>query len=218
MEYLRHPNIEHQKQKVDELIEKLGLIDIRLQQKTADKEQLNPQERMISIKNVWDVVKTKLNNPETALDVGSGFAYGTVFLDMNDIQAIGVENVYSKNEQALELFHEVGIILNKVNKIDFSKSPAILWSNFIKLRSQEVTDLITMFYVSGELAINPTTFHICKRLLKKEGKIILSTEADKAAVEDIINKGGFVLPDGFSYEIIDVPNNFEKTVIILSKT
>ncbi len=50
MEYLRHPNIEHQKQKVDELIEKLGLIDIRLQQKTADKEQLNPQERMISIK------------------------------------------------------------------------------------------------------------------------------------------------------------------------
>ncbi len=137
---------------------------------------------------------------------------------MNDIQAIGVENVYSKNEQALELFHEVGIILNKVNKIDFSKSPAILWSNFIKLRSQEVTDLITMFYVSGELAINPTTFHICKRLLKKEGKIILSTEADKAAVEDIINKGGFVLPDGFSYEIIDVPNNFEKTVIILSKT
>jgi len=217
MECLEHQNIEYQKTKVDDLIEKLKSIDFHLLQETADKAQLNPQERLTSIMNVWAVAKTKLGNPKTALDVGSGFAYGTVFLDMNNIKAIGIENVHSKNVQAIELFRKIGITLNKIKEVDFSKSPAILETDFTTLQFQEVADLITMFYLSGELVINPQTFQICEKLLKKNGKIMLSTEADRTTVEKIIINGNFKLPSNFSLEIIDVPNNFEKTIIILNK-
>lgn len=217
MEYLEHQIIERQKTKTDELIEEMGSTDFQLHQETADKEQLNPKERLISIKNVWDSVKSKIGNPKTALDVGAGFAYGTVFLDMNGIKTVGIENVHTKNSQALELFRKLGVTLNEVNEIDFNKSPAILEADFNTMQAREIADLIMMFYLSGELVSNPQTFQVCEKLLKQDGNVILSTEADRATVEKIIDDGHFQLPSGFSSEIIDVPNNFEKTIILLKK-
>lgn len=219
MEYFEHQIIERQKTKTDELIEKIESTVFQLHQETADKQQLNPKERLISIQNVWDVVKSKIGNPKTALDVGAGFAYGTVFLDINGIKTVGIENVHTKNSQALELFRKLSITLHKVNEIDFSKSPAIFEANFTAMQTQacEVTDLITMFYLSGELVSNPQTFQVCEKLLKQSGNIILSTEVSKEKVEKIINEGHFQLPSGFSSEIIHVPDNFEKTIILLKK-
>ncbi|KKP33161.1 MAG: hypothetical protein UR23_C0049G0003 [Candidatus Roizmanbacteria bacterium GW2011_GWA2_32_13] len=217
MEYLEHQNIGVEKIKINELLKKLDSVDFDLHQETADKAQLNPQERLTSIQNVWNIAKKRLNNPKTALDVGSGFAYGAVFLNMNNIKTVGIENVHTKNSQAQELFRKLGVTLNEVNEVDFSKSPAILETDFNKMEANEVTDLITMFYLSGELVINPQTFQVCEKLLKKDGCIVLSTEADRATIEKIINDGHFQLPSCFSIEIIDVPNNFEKTIIILKK-
>jgi len=217
MEYSEHQIIERQKTKTDELIEKIGSTDFQLHQETADKEQLNPKKRLISIQNVWDVAKSKIGNPKTALDVGAGFAYGTVFLDINGIKTVGIENVHAKNSQALELFRKLGITIHEVNEIDFSKSPAILEADFSTMQAHEIADLITMFYLSGELVSNPQTFQVCEKLLKQDGNVILSTEVDKETVEKMISEGHFQLPSGFSLEIIDVPNNFEKTIIILKK-
>lgn len=217
MEYLEHQIIERPKTKVDEFIEKIDPANFHLHQETADKAQLNPKERLISIKNVWDAVKSRIGNPKTALDVGAGFAYGAVFLDMNGVKTVGVENVHTKNLQALELFRKLGVTLNEVNEIDYSKSPAIFEADFNAIQACEITDLITMFYLSGELVSNPQTFQVCEKLLKQNGNIVLSTEANRAIVEKIINDGHFQLPSGFSSEIIDVPNNFEKTIIILKK-
>ncbi|MDD4610529.1 MAG: hypothetical protein PHU73_01040 [Patescibacteria group bacterium] len=215
MEYLEPQNIEEVS--ISELTKKMESMSFHLHQETTDKAQLNPIKRLSSIQNVWKAVKTKLGNPKTALDVGSGFAYGTIFLDKQNIKTVGIEKVRSKNTQAIELFRKLGIILNKVDEIDFTKSPAILEADFNSLQSQEVADLITMFYLSGELVTNQQTFKVCEKLLKKDGKIVLSTEADRKTIESIIGNGNFKLPSGFSFEIIDVPNNFEKTVIILNK-
>lgn len=217
MEYLEHQIIERRKTKVDEFIKKMESTDFQLHQETTDEAQLNPQERLTSIKNVWDAVKTKLGDPKTALDVGAGFAYGTVFLDMNGIKTIGIESVNAKNSQAIELFRKLGVTLNKVNEVDFSKSPAIFETDFNKMRAHEIADLITMFYLSGELVTNPRTFQSCEKLLKKDGKVVLSTEADRETIEKIISDEGVKLASGFSFEIIDVPNNFEKTIILLKK-
>ncbi|OGY93841.1 MAG: hypothetical protein A2406_00620 [Candidatus Komeilibacteria bacterium RIFOXYC1_FULL_37_11] len=218
---MQNPNIPRQKTeaelKIDSLLEKLKTVDIDLEQETADQEQLNPYERMLSIRNVWETIKDKLHNPETALDVGSGFGYGTVMLDAQGIKTVGIENVPAKNEQALELFNQLDITLKEIDKIDFENSPAILETDFNKLSDQEVTDLITMFYLSGELISNPETLKTCEKLLKTNGQMILSTEADRAHVEEILASGNLKLPTNFSWEIIDVPNNFEKTIILLTK-
>ncbi|OGI66260.1 hypothetical protein A3A95_02005 [Candidatus Nomurabacteria bacterium RIFCSPLOWO2_01_FULL_39_18] len=131
---------------------------------------------------------------------------------------LGIEKVSIKNQQALDLFKKEGVPLKSIQEIDFNESPAILEVDFTKLEGEEMSDLITMFCLSEELIINPDTFKICQKLLKENGKILLSTEVDKATVEKFINDGKFVLPDGFSYEIVDVPDNFEKTLIIFSKT
>ena len=218
---MHNPNLPKQKTeaelKIDSLLDQLKTVDIDLEQKTSDTEQLDPYQRMLSIKNVWETVKDKLHNPETALDVGSGFGYGTVMLDTQGIQTVGIENVPAKNQQAIELFEQLGVALKEIDKIDFENSPAILEADFNKLSDQEVTDLITMFYLSGELISNQETMKTCEKLLKTNGQMILSTEADRATVEATISSGSLKLPANLSWEIIDVPNNFEKTIILLTK-
>lgn len=74
-----------------------------------------------------------------------------------------------------------------------------------------------MFYLSGELIVNPETFVICRKLLKKDGKILLSTEANRKTIEEFIKTEKVKLPSDFIFEIIDIPDNFEKTAILLSK-
>ncbi|MFA6307360.1 MAG: methyltransferase domain-containing protein [Patescibacteria group bacterium] len=217
MNHFENQHTESPNTKIDELLKKLADLDIHLEQETADTEQLSPQERIKSIKNVWDAIKAKLDNPETALDVGSGFGYGTVVLDMEGIKTVGIESVPIKNQQAVALFQKVDIILHEIDEIDFEKSPAILEADFNKLDEKEIVDLITMFYLSEELVSKEKTFQMCEQLLKKNGQIVLATEADRATVETIISSGNIKLPANFSVEIIDLPNNFEKTVIILTK-
>ncbi|MBI4652901.1 hypothetical protein HY750_01475 [Candidatus Kuenenbacteria bacterium] len=183
MEYLEHQITECKKTKVDELIERMKSIDFHLHQETADKLQLNLQERLVSIQNIWNAVKLKIGDPKTALDVGAGFAYGTVFLDMNGIKTVGIKNVHAKNTQAFKLFRKLGVTINKVNKVDFSKSPAIFETDFNEMQGNEVADLITMFYLSGELVMNPKTLQVCEKLLKKDGRCMFSTEANRSTIK-----------------------------------
>ncbi|MBT4209432.1 MAG: hypothetical protein HOE19_00715 [Candidatus Komeilibacteria bacterium] len=203
--------------KVDALLEKLKTLDIDLEHETDDQEQLKPSERIESIYNVWLAIKDRLNNPETALDVGSGFGYGVAVLDTKNIKTIGIENVPAKNKQALALFDQLDVALNEIDEIDFENSPAIMEAEFDQLDQEEVADLITMFYLSQELITKPETFEICQKLLKKDGQMVLATEADRASVEQIIASGAINLPAGLSYEIIDLPGNFEQTIILLNK-
>ena len=203
--------------KVDALLEKLKTLDIDLEHETDDQEQLKPSERIESIYNVWLAIKDRLNNPETALDVGSGFGYGVAVLDTKNIKTIGIENVPAKIKQALALFDQLDVALNEIDEIDFENSPAIMEAEFDQLDQEEVADLITMFYLSQELITKPETFEICQKLLKKDGQMVLATEADRASVEQIIASGAINLPAGLSYEIIDLPGNFEQTIILLNK-
>jgi len=151
-------NQKQQDERIEELLEKTVKIKTNLFQETKDKEQLNPQKRLVSINNVLNAVKGKLGRPKTAINIGSGFAYETVLLHIKGIKAVGIEKVHLKNIQALTLFHRLEILLVQTEELDFSKSPAILEADFHKMRfDKQKVDLITMFYLSKELIMNPET-------------------------------------------------------------
>jgi hypothetical protein len=196
----------------NDLIEKIRKKTFSLYQNTSDTAQLSPIERLNSIKKVWDFISNKLGNIQTALDVWSGFWYGIKFLSMNWIRVIGVENVWIKVMQSLELFDD----LLQINTLDFDKSPAIFETNFSKLKDENVVDIITMFYLSIELISISNTFEVCKKILKQKWKILLTTQANKNEVEEYM-KGINLKTFWFSIEIIDIPNNFERTAILLIK-
>lgn len=208
------------KERIDSLINNLVNKDFHLHQETEDKYQLNPTERLKSIDMVYQTIKDKLGNPQTALDVGSGFGFGIVYLQMNNIQTIGIENVHIKNEQAINMFGSIGVKITNAdeNTLDFSKTPAICETNFSSLKKDSLTkklDLITMFFVSGQMFAQPQICENCKSLIGENGKILVTSEVTRSEAEDFLKKYSFWV-DYFDCEIIDIPNNFEKIAMILS--
>ena len=96
--------------------------------------------------------------------------------------------------------------LGKEDWIILAKSGKIIEYNEINIKR-----------INNTNASKPETFEICQKLLKKDGQMVLATEADRASVEQIIASGAINLPAGLSYEIIDLPGNFEQTIILLNK-
>ncbi len=188
-------------------------FSLSLEQGTKDTVQLNPVERLNSITKVWDTCKNKIGNPALALDVGSGFGYGTVFLESQNIKTIGIENVGKKIKQGQELFRLIGLDIPDINKLDFSKHPAFYEGDINAINDDIQVDLITLFYLSLEMVSRMKTFETLQKLLKKDGTVLLATEANIEDVQAVL-KSNFI-PVSFSHEIIEVPDNFEKTAILL---
>lgn len=197
---------------IEKVVKSLSEIDFLLEQETNDSAQLNPVERMNSIKNVWDACRSKLGSPKTAIDAGSGFGYGTVFLESQGIQVVGVENVQKKIDQGQALFGGVGVNLNRVESLDFNKSPALYNADFNQLSEDQPVDLITLFYLSGAMIQDPALLGKCQRLLSDTGNVLAATEAPKEQVKAVLDALKIS-----GYEIIDIPHNFEKTAIIIKK-
>ena len=201
---------------LNELIERVKMKSFQLYQETSDTLQLDPIWRLTSISNVLEHTEHLIDNPKYALDVGSGFGYWTVFLSLMGIHTIGIENIDFKIKQWISMFNSIWIKINQVLNLNFDNYPAILNWDLNKLSTDiATTELITMFYLSEELVTNPKTFKTCKKLLNPNWNILLSTEVSKEKVMSFINSGK-VNFDGFNYKIIEIPNNTEKTAIILS--
>lgn len=198
---------------VQEVIKKLSTISFKLEQDTEDTAQLNPIERLNSISKVWGTCKDKIGKPDSALDVGSGFGYGVVFLEGKNIKTIGIENVSKKIKQGQDLFKLIGINIPNTTKLDFVKHPAFLEGDITTLSNGVQVDLITLFYLSLQMVSSPETFQTLQKLLKKDGTILLSTEASVQEVQAFLENSQ--IPISFTYEIIEVTNNFEKTTILL---
>lgn len=197
-----------------EVIERLSSVSLELEQDTEDRAQLNPAERLSSISKVWETCRERIGNPTSAIDVGSGFGYGVVFLEGQNIKAVGIENVGKKIEQGQELFRRIGVNITNIGKIDFEQHPAFYEGDINEVVDNGVrVDLITIFYLSLEMVSKPETFQILHRLLEKDGKILLSTEASVEEVKLFLENSP--IKDSFNYEILEVPDNFEKTAIIL---
>lgn len=197
---------------VEEIIKKLSAFSGKLEQDTKDTAQLNPMERMNSIIKVWDSCKDKIGKPALALDAGSGFGYGTVFLESQGIKTIGIENVSKKIKQGQDMLKNLGINVPSVNNLDFSKHPAFYEGDLNNISDNVQVDLITAFYLSLVMFSQAETFKTLERLLKKDGTILLSTEASAGEAEAFFENKKEI---PFSYEIIEIPDNFEKTVILL---
>jgi SAM-dependent methyltransferase len=198
---------------IQEVIEKLSMTSFKLEQDTQDTAQLNPVERLNSINKVWKTCKNKIGNPTLALDVGSGFGYGIVFLEGHNIKTIGIENIGKKIKQGQDLFKLVGINIQNVTKLDFSQHPAFLEGDITTLSNGVQVDLITLFYLSLQMVSQPGTFQTLQKLLKKHGTVLLSTNASIQEVKAFLGNSPILL--SFTYEIIEVPDNFEKTAILL---
>jgi tRNA A58 N-methylase Trm61 len=193
-----------------------------LHQDTEDQAQLDPIERIKSIQKVLEVFLNRFGGKkfETVIDAGSGFLYGITVLHSLGIKVVGVENVEHKVKQGLDLLKKAEFEkIKQIEKIDFSKEPSVVLSDFnsLEIEEKDRVDLISMFYVSLTMLNEAKTWSTLSRLLKQDGKILISTQANKKQVEDMIiqfRKAPFLVP--FDFEIIEVPNNFEKTMIILS--
>lgn len=196
-----------------EIIQKLSTISFNLQQDTKDTAQLNSIERLNSISKVWEISKNKLGNPTSAFDVGSGFGYGVVFLEAQNIKTIGIENVSKKIKQGHDLFKLIGINIPVADKLDFTQHPAFYKGDITSISNDVQVDLITIFYLSLTMVSQPETFQTLQKLLKKDGTVLLSTNADIQEVQTFLENN--TISDYFIYEIIQVPDNFEKTAILL---
>ncbi|MCX6722331.1 MAG: class I SAM-dependent methyltransferase [Candidatus Staskawiczbacteria bacterium] len=209
------PRAESEKERLNlsDILVRLAFAGQKLEHDTKDTHQLNPVERLVSIKNVWDACKAELGNVETAIDVGSGFGYGTVFLETEGIKTIGIENVGKKIKQGVELFHKAGVDVKVIDSLDFQKSPAFIEADFNSVEGKAAADLITVFYVGPAIVDKEGAFEKFKSLLKENGKILVATNAGKAETEKWLEAH----PIPFSHKIIEVPDNFEKTAIILEQ-
>lgn len=196
---------------LQEILSRLEAVKCELHQDTNDVAQLNPCERLTSIQKVWDSCKGELGEVHDAIDAGSGFGYGTVFLETEGINTIGVENVGKKIQQGQELFQGAGITIPKIDKLDFNQAPAFIESDFNSIEGDSSADLISMFYLSLKMIDEKATFETCKRLLKEGGKLLLSTQAPAKEVAAWAEANAV----NFSYKIIEVPGNFEQTAVII---
>ena len=182
-----------------EIIKNLTTVSFKLEQGTEDTAQLNPVERLSSISKVWEACKDKIGNPTSALDVGSGFGYGVVFLEGHNIKTIGIENISKKIKQGQDLFKLIGIDISNTTKLDFSRHPAFLEGDITTLFNGVQVDLITLFYLSLEMVSQPETFQTLQKLLKKDGIVLLSTEASIQEVQAFLENSP--IPISFTYEI-----------------
>ena len=198
---------------IEEIIGRLSSLTFNLQQDTKDIVQLNPIERLKSINKVWDACKSKVGSPQLALDVGTGFGYGTVFLESQGIKTIGIENVGKKIKQGQDLFSRVKVNIPRFAKLDFSQHPAFYEGDINSISNTIQADLITVFYLSLGMISEAETFKTLQKLLKKDGKVLLATEASVEEVRAFFEH--HTIPVSFSYEVVKVPDNFEKTAIIL---
>lgn len=185
-----------------------------LRQDTRDIEQLKPIDRLRSIQNVWVTQSESFRRVKTAIDAGSGFGYGVIFLDTVGIKAIGVENVRHKITQGIALFTEAGVSLREVTTVDFSRAPALLFSDFVSLPADTPkVDLVTLFYLSGEMVANSAVIEKCRTLLTEGGKLLMSTEAP---VDQVLERLQQQPIPSASVIVNEVKNNFEKTVITVT--
>ena len=44
----------------------------------------------------------------------------------------------------MELFKKVGVPLEKINELDFEKSPAFIEENFLNIKGEKIVDLILL--------------------------------------------------------------------------
>lgn len=194
------------------ILEELKKREPSLYQDTNDQAQLDPVARLLSIDSVWKSCSHLLGRPQQVLDVGSGFGYGVVYLALQSISVLGIENVGHKIDQGVRMFDDVGFCLERANTVQIKKEPSIFQGDFTLLQEQNVADLITMFYLSEALIISPETFTVCRQLLRKEGMILLSTQASIDVVRERLKS----FPLFFKVNLIEIQGNFEQTVIILT--
>lgn len=189
--------------------------EIKLWQDTEDTEQLNPVGRLRSIESVWKSCQQFLNDPKTAIDLGSGFAYGLVYMETIGIKVVGIESVKHKIDQAVNLFEKSPIPLKKSESINLQETPAIVHGDVmdVDIREEDKVDLVTAFYLSGEMVNNPLFLSKAKSFLKNGGKILLSTQVSNEEVTEWLNRNQI---KDKQVQVIDVPNNFEGTAILLS--
>ena len=154
-----------------------------------------------------------MGKPKIAIDAGSGFGYGTVFLHTVGIRAIGIDKVEHKITQGSNLFKRIGLSIPTISKVDFSQTPAVFDSNFVSLPDDTPkVDLITMFYLSGEMLFNSAVIEKCRALLNKGGKLMMSTHVATAEAREVFSKLA-IAPA--SVAINEIEDNFERTAIII---
>lgn len=189
--------------------------EIKLWQDTEDIEQLNPVGRLRSIEAVWKSCQQFLNDPKTAIDLGSGFAYGLVYMETIGIEAVGIESVKHKIDQAVNLFEKSPIPLKESESINLQDTPAIVHGDVmdVDISEEDKVDLVTAFYLSGAMVNNPLFLGKAKSFLKDGGKILLSTQVSNEEVTEWLNRNQI---KDEQVQIIKVPNNFEGTAILLS--
>lgn len=186
-----------------------------LSQNTHDLEQLKPLARMQSIAKVWEAVVKEFGAIETAIDIGSGFGYGAVFLALQGIKVLGIENIAAKIRQAQALFKRLGVNISLCDGFGFSNSPALMHADILTVQTTVKVDLLSMFYVSAELIAHPKLLEQSVKLLKPGGRICISTEADVETVRHIINSLPYDITQYFELKYMALPGNFEQSVLLL---
>ncbi len=192
------------------MIDGLSKSPVTLRQDTQDIAQLDPVSRMRSIDRVWTVCCQKLGQPSCVLDAGAGFGYGTAYLALQSLSVVGVEVVHHKISQGINLFKGIGFHISMTEQMSWNCSPAMYQGDIRSLTMVAVADLITMFYLSNALISDPATFLVCKSMLRKGGRMLLSTQAPASVVRARLVE----LNPPFQTEVIEIPGNFEQTAII----
>lgn len=189
--------------------------EVKLWQDTKDVEQLNPIGRLRSIESVWKACQQFLNNPKTAIDLGTGFAYGLVYMETIGLKAVGIESVKHKINQAISLFNESPVSLKESATFDLQDTPTIVHGDVmdVEIAEENKVDLVTAFYLSGEMVNNPLFLTKVKSFLKDGGKVLLSTHV---SIEELIEWLTRNQIKDEQVKVVKVPSNFEEIAVILS--
>lgn len=202
--------------KINNLVQKIANLITNLYQETDDIAQLNPNARIKSIINIWNSISDKLWPIRNAIDIWSGFWYWVILLSTLWIDTLWVEKVKIKNEQWAQLLKRLWFISNRSSK--WWVYPYIYESDFFDLWNyvNYNVDLLTMFYVSGELLFTKWFLAKCYSLLNESWKLLISTHMEIEEIKEAINQ---LNPEKewFSVEIFSIEWNFERYVVLLSK-
>lgn len=109
------------------------------------------------------------------------------------------------------MFNLINVDIAKIDTIDFRKHPAFYQKDLNDISVSTQVDLITAFYVSKKMVLDMESFNVFKKLLKKDGIVLISTEAETAYVKSFLKNN----INSFDFKVIEVPDNFEKTAVIL---
>jgi len=213
-----------------EVLEKIANNgNFKLEKFSDDIQQVSPELRVHAISNI--VSALDIPSDSSIIDIGTGYGYGAVLLNVLGNNVIGLEIFDKKLENGIKYWEKQGIKIEK----NYDLEKAVFTNNklyFANMDSRKINhfpdssvDFVTSFYLSAYMLGKNGAYQNVHKVLKPNGKLILSTEGVLNVPEFargllVKTLGKRIVPKGLKFEkmiTMDKNKAYDRYVIIYKK-